>query len=258
MYIDSHCHLDRLDTQAYPNGLADIISEAKAAAVDHMLCVSIALDEFDAMYALTTQYDCISASVGVHPTESVASEPTLEVLTALASRPKVVAVGETGLDFYRPGHDQAGQEARFRTHIQAARAVRKPLIVHTRQAKQRTLDLLREAEAAEVAGVLHCFTEDLEMAEAAIALGFLISFSGIVTFKNAAALREVVKALPLESILIETDAPYLAPVPFRGKSNVPGYVPYVAACIAELKQIDVEAVAAQTSANYWRLFGAAG
>ncbi len=255
MYVDSHCHL------SFPElaGRIDEIRAAMAAAdVQRALCICTTLEEFAAVHALATRYDNLWASAGVHPDSEGVREPTLADLTALAALPRVVAIGETGLDYYRLNGrsvgDMAWQRERFRVHIRAARASGLPLVVHTRSAAEDTLAILREEGGEQAGGVFHCFTETLDVARAALDLGFLISFSGILTFRNAAELREVARYVPLERCLIETDSPYLAPMPHRGKTNDPSYVPFVAAQIAQLKEIDVAAVAEATTANFERLF----
>ncbi len=219
-----------------------------------MLCVSIDLGHYPAMRQLVDPYPQVDVSVGVHPNEEERLEPTVEQLVELASDPRNVAIGETGLDYFRSQGDLSWQQGRFRTHIAAARACGKPLIVHTREAREDTIRILTEERADEVGGVLHCFTEDWEMARQGLDLGFYISFSGILTFKAAADLREVARRVPLDRLLIETDSPYLAPVPHRGKPNEPSYVSHVAACIAEIRAIDPDEVARLTGENYQRLF----
>jgi TatD DNase family protein len=216
--------------------------------------VSVTLQEFPQVRALADRYPNLSASVGVHPDYADVPVVTEKELVALADHPKVVAIGETGLDHYRIKGGAEWQRERFRTHIRAARRCGKPLIIHMRDAAEETLNIMREEKASEVGGVMHCFTESWEVAQAAIELGFWISFSGIVTFKNAAALREVARRVPLERMLIETDSPFLAPVPYRGKTNEPGLVKYVAEEIARLRQVSLAEVAATTSANYFKLF----
>ena len=251
MLVDSHCHLD------FPD-LAGRVDEALALmrenGVTHALCVSVTLQEFPQVRALAERYPNLYASVGVHPDYADVPLVTEKELVTLADHPKVVAIGETGLDHYRIKGGAEWQRERFRTHIRAARSSGKPLIIHMRDAAEDTLRIMREERASEVRGVMHCYTGTWETAQAAMDLGFCISFSGIVTFKNAAALREVVKQVPLERMLIETDSPFLAPVPYRGKTNEPGLVKYVAEEIARLRQVPLDEVAAATSANYFRLF----
>jgi TatD DNase family protein len=259
MYVDSHCHLTF-------DGLADRIDEVRAAMrdaqVDRALVICTTLEEFEGVHALATAHDNFWCSAGVHPDNEGVREPSVEDLLALAARPKVVAIGETGLDYYRLNGrsvaDMQWQRERFATHIAAARACDKPLVIHTRSASDDTIDLLR-AEGMRGAGpaargVFHCFTETAEVARAALDLGFHVSFSGIVTFRNAEALRDVARWVPLERLLIETDSPYLAPVPFRGKTNQPAYVAQVGEAIAALRGLSKEALAQATSRNFERLF----
>ncbi len=255
MLVDSHCHLDMLCQQ--PGDLPAVLDEAQANAIQHMLCVSVSLERFASMMELIAPYGQISASVGVHPDNREVEDPGVDRLCELADRSAIVAIGETGLDYYRAQGDLEWQRQRFRRHIRAARAVNKPLIVHTRAAREDTLKIMAEENAAEAGGVLHCFTEDWEMAEAAMEMNFYISFSGIVTFKNAVELQEVARRLPLERMLVETDSPYLAPVPKRGKTNQPAYVRYVAEFIAELRAETFASVAETTTANFYRLFAGA-
>lgn len=252
MLVDSHCHLDFPELAA---NLTDVLANMARNEVVAALCISVRLENYERLRALVAPHANLYASVGVHPDEADAQEPTLERLLALADDPKVVAIGETGLDYFRLTGDLGWQRERFRTHIRAARASGKPLIVHTRAAANDTMDILRDEGAAQVGGVMHCFTESREIAEAAMALNFHISFSGIVTFKNAADLREVARNVPLERLLIETDSPYLAPVPHRGKRNEPAFVRHVAECLAELRGESFDTIAAATTANFHRLFG---
>ena len=253
MYVDSHCHLTF-------EGLSDRIDEVRAAMaeadVDRALVICTTLEEFDRVHALATAYDNFWCSAGVHPDNEGVREPSLDDLLALAALPRVVAIGETGLDYYRLNgrsiDDMHWQRERYRTHIRAARASANPLVIHTRSASADTLAILREEGAA--SGVFHCFTETAEVARAALDLGFYISFSGIVTFRNAEDLRQVARFVPLDRLLIETDSPYLAPVPFRGKTNQPAYVAHVGAAVATLRGITPEALASATSANFELLF----
>jgi TatD DNase family protein len=254
MLIDSHCHLDQLDLTAYQGSLDAALKHAREFDVHHFLCVCIDMNNIQATLDIARARADVSASVGVHPSEQHSHDPSLAELIQLASEDKVVAIGETGLDYYRVQGDVEWQQERFRRHIRAAREVGKPLIVHTREARADTIRILKEENAHEVGGVLHCFTETLEMAQQAMEIGFYISFSGIITFKNAVELQEVVKKVPLERMLIETDAPYLAPVPYRGKPNEPAYVKYVAEKIAELTGQTYTAIAKATSDNFSRLF----
>jgi TatD DNase family protein len=248
-----------VDLAPYEGDFGRLMAATAQAGVSHLLCVSIDLPRYRAMRALVDPYPNVAVSVGVHPNEGsralAGSEPTVEGLIALADDPRNVAIGETGLDYFRSEGDVQWQRARFRTHIAAARACAKPLIIHTREARDDTIRILREEGADAVGGVLHCFTEDWETARQGLDLGFYISFSGVVTFKTAVALREVARQVPLERLLIETDSPYLAPVPYRGKPNEPRYVSLVAAGIAALRAMPVEELAQATSDNYFRLFG---
>ncbi|MDP2030045.1 MAG: TatD family hydrolase [Thiobacillus sp.] len=254
MYIDSHCHINFPD---FSDKLPELFGLMQANQVSHALCISVELEKFPEIRRLAETYPNVYASVGVHPDHEECTEPTVDELVALADHPKVVAIGETGLDYFRLTGDLEWQRERFRTHIRAARMTHKPLVIHTRAAADDTLRIMREERAGEAGGVMHCFTESLAVAEAAIELGFYISFSGIVTFKNATALREVAAAIPLERMLIETDSPYLAPVPHRGQTNQPGFVKHVAEEIARVRGITPEAVGAATSENFFRLFAAA-
>jgi len=254
MYIDSHCHINFPDLSGKLPEIFDLMRQNR---VSHALCISVELERFPDILALAESHPNVYASVGVHPDHEDCTEPTVEQLVALADHPRVVAIGETGLDYFRLTGDLEWQRERFRTHIRAARACRKPLVIHTRSAADDTLRIMREEQAGEASGVMHCFTESLAVAEAAMEMGFYISFSGIVTFKNAVALREVVAAVPLERMLIETDSPYLAPVPHRGRTNQPGYVMHVAEEISRIKGIPAEEVGEITSQNFFRLFTSA-
>ena len=255
MFVDSHCHLN---FPQYTEQLDQVRAEMAAAQVDRALCISTTLEEFPQVHELAMRFDNFWATVGVHPDNEGVQEPTLEDLLTRAALPRVVGIGETGLDYYRlEGRDvadMAWQRERFRVHIEAARQTRLPLVIHTRQASDDTLAILREAGQGEVTGVFHCFTETEAVARAALDMGFMISFSGILTFKNAADLREVARFVPLDRCLIETDSPYLAPAPYRGKTNTPAYVPYVARQLAEVKGLSVEEVGHATSANFAQLF----
>lgn len=251
MLVDSHCHLDFPDLAGK---LDDVFALMRTNNVTHALSVSVTLEDFPKIRAIAEANPHIFASVGVHPDYAEAPVVTVEQLTHLADHPKVVAIGETGLDYFRLKGDLEWQRERFRTHIRAARETGKPLIIHTRSAADDTLRLMREENAAEVGGVMHCFTENWDVAQAALELNFYISFSGIVTFKNARELKEVAQRVPLNRMLVETDSPYLAPVPHRGKTNQPGFVMHVAEEIARLRGIEVDAVAAATSQNFGRLF----
>ena len=252
MFIDSHCHLDFSELEA---DRANVLALMRSNAVTHALTISTTLNTFPAVLALAEANDNIWCSAGVHPDEQVDDhEASLEELLAMANHPKVVAIGETGLDYYRLAEPLDWQRDRFRVHIRAAKQAGKPLVIHTRSSHADTLRIMREESADDVGGVMHCFTEVQDVADAALAMNFYISFSGIVTFKNAKDLKEVAKNIPLDRMLIETDSPYLAPAPFRGKMNQPGYVKHVAEHIAELRGISMEEVAAATTANFFRLF----
>jgi len=255
MLVDSHCHLDRLNLDAHDGSLDAALDAARARGVSHFLCIGVSRDNAAAVKALAQQYADVDCSVGVHPLDIEDGEGslTLDWLLAEVNHPKVVAIGETGLDYHHAVDNAAMQQQAFRLHLQAACISGLPVVVHTRAARQDTLDLLREA-ALPQAGVMHCFTEDWQMAKAALDMGFYISLSGIVTFRNAGALREVAQKVPLERLLIETDAPYLAPVPYRGKPNLPQYVREVAEFIAELRGITWQELASQTTANFQQLF----
>ena len=255
MYIDSHCHINFPELSAR---MPEILAKMAENKVTHALCVSVDLPDFPQVLALAEAHPHIYASVGVHPDYVDTPEPSVEQLVSLADNPRIIAIGETGLDYFRLEGDLEWQRERFRTHIKASKITRKPLIIHTRAASADTLRIMREEGAGTdqggVAGVMHCFTESLEVAEAALAMGFYISFSGIVTFKSAKDLQAVARAVPLERILIETDSPYLAPVPHRGKMNEPGFVKHVAEFIADLKEVPLSQVAQQTSDNFFKLF----
>ena len=255
MFVDSHCHLSF--PELYEK-LPEIREAMAAAGVDRALCICTTLDEFERVHALADRHDNFWCSVGVHPDDAESREPTVEGLIELSRRRRVVAIGETGLDYYRLGGrslaDMEWQRERFRVHIRAARAAALPLVIHTRSASADTLRVIDEEQGDRAGGVFHCFTETAEVARAALDRGYHISFSGILTFKTANELREVAAFVPLDRCLIETDSPYLAPVPFRGKLNTPAYVPYVASQLAAVKGIPVEEVAAATSTNFERLF----
>lgn len=257
MLVDSHCHLDRVDLSSYGDDFSAMMDATREAGVAHLLCVSIDLESYPDMLKLVEDYPEVSVSVGVHPNDYDRREPKVEELVRLAKHPKNVAIGETGLDYFRTEGDLTWQRERFRTHIRAAREAAKPLIIHTREARDDTIDILREERASEVGGVMHCFTETWEMAQAALNLNFYISFSGIVTFKNADELRQVAIRVPDDRILIETDSPYLAPVPYRGKPNEPRYVEKVAETVADLRGVSTAQLIRQSSENFFRLFRAA-
>ncbi len=256
MFVDSHCHLSFPELHAR---LPQILLDMRAADVHQALAICTTLEEFDTVHALATGHDMLWCSVGVHPDNEGVQEPSVADLVQRAALPRVVAIGETGLDYYRLNGrsvaDMAWQRERFAVHIRAARATGLPLVVHTRNASADTLAMLKDEGQGAVRGVFHCFTETAAVAEAALALGFHISFSGILSFRNAADLREVARQVPLDRCLIETDSPYLAPVPHRGKTNSPAWVPHVAACMAQAKQLDLHTVAQATTVNFQRLFG---
>ena len=253
MLVDSHCHLDGLNYETIHADVADVVTKAKERGVSHLLSVSVTLPRFQTMLELVKDFDNIHVSCGVHPLNLEICYDKAELL-ALASHEKVVAIGETGLDyFYSPDNKQQQMDS-FRNHIQVAVALNKPLIVHSRGAVADTIRILQEEGADKVGGVIHCFTESQEMAEAVLTMGFYISISGIVTFKSARDLQDVVKAIPAERLLVETDSPYLAPVPYRGKENQPAYVRVVAEFVAELREVSFAELATTTSENYFRLF----
>ncbi|WP_028311333.1 TatD family hydrolase [Derxia gummosa] len=260
MFVDSHCHLDFPELAA---DLPSVLARMAEARVSHAMCISVKLETVERVLAIAAQAPNLYATVGVHPDDPSVQEPDEATLIALAAREKVVAIGETGLDYHWHSNAEPGaldwQRERFRVHIRAARAVNKPLVIHTRKSAEDTLRILEEERAAPAdggpGGIFHCFTENRAIAERALDLGFHISFSGIVTFKTAAELREVVAWMPLDRMLIETDSPYLAPVPYRGKTNEPSYVPHVAAEIARVRQMPIEEIARITSDNFFRLIG---
>ena len=250
-FVDSHCHINFPELA---ENMTDVLAKMQQNEVVSALCVSVNLADFPQVLALTEQHPNIYASVGVHPDYEGVEEPDVARLVELAQHPKVIAIGETGLDYYRLKGDLEWQRVRFRNHIRAACESHKPLIIHTREAAADTLRIMAEEKAAEAGGVMHCFTETWEVAEAALAMGFYISFSGIVTFKNAKQIKEVAQRTPMDRILIETDAPYLAPVPFRGKLNQPAYVKHVAEEIATLRGVSLDEVGRLTTENFERLF----
>lgn len=263
MFVDSHCHLTFPELSSQLPAIREAMAQA---GVDRALCICTTLEEFDDVHALAMRHDNFWATVGVHPDNEGVTEPTVAGLVERAGRPRVVAIGETGLDYYQMEERKGGravtdlewQRERFRTHIRAARQCAKPLVIHTRASSADTVAILKEegedGSPGAAGGVFHCFTETAEVARAALDLGFYISFSGILTFKSAAELREVATFVPLDRLLIETDSPYLAPVPYRGKTNNPSYVPYVAAQLAQLRSLPVEEIAQRTSANFEQLF----
>ncbi|MCI0559924.1 MAG: TatD family hydrolase [Nitrososphaera sp.] len=251
MLVDSHCHLPLCTRAEAP---AQLIENATKLDVVHMLCVSVDLESLGQILDLARSYPSVSATVGVHPNSEVAVEPTPDQLTDLANDSSVVAIGETGLDYFRGIGDLEWQRERFRVHIAAARKASKPLVVHSREANADVISILQQENAHEVSGVMHCFIDDYHTARRALDLGFYISFSGIVTFKNAQAVQDVAKKIPLDRLLVETDSPYLAPVPYRGKENQPAYVRYIAECLADLKGISLSRLAEATTKNFFELF----
>lgn len=254
MLVDSHCHLDFPELS---ERIEAILANMKQSGVGHALCAGVSLERFPALLELVASWPQLYAAVGVHPDGEDSKEPSVEALAELATRPKVIAIGETGLDYYRLKGDLEWQRQRFRNHIRAAIRAGKPLIVHTRSAAEDTLRILKEENGDTAGGVMHCFTETWDIARAALDLGFFISFSGIVTFKNALELKDVARRVPADRMLVETDSPYLAPQPYRGKINEPAYVVHVAAELARLRTCSVEEIAELTTANFFRLFPAA-
>ena len=254
MLIDSHCHLDRIDLKPYEDDFSCFMTAAKANQLEHLLCIAIDLESYPAMLDLVLNFPEISLTVGVHPNVKECKDPSVDELVALGKLDKIVGIGETGLDYFRSEGDLSWQHQRFRNHIRAAKILKKPLIIHTREAKVDTLKILKDEGAEEIGGIIHCFTEDWEFAQKALDLNFYISFSGIITFNNATTIRDVVKKIPSDKFLIETDSPYLAPVPFRGRPNYPIYVRYVAEQVAELRGITVNKVADITTNNFYNLF----
>lgn len=254
MLVDSHCHLDRLDLAPFGGSIEGALAAAREQDIGHFLCVSINLEDYPAMLAIAESHDQVTASVGLHPNEQGGHDPGISELVELARHPKVVAIGETGLDYFRSEGDLGWQRDRFRRHIAAAKQSGKPLIIHSRDAKEDTLAILAEEGASEAGGVMHCFTGDWDMAQRAMDMNFYISFSGIVTFKSAQELQEIAQKMPAERMLVETDSPYLAPVPHRGKPNHTAYVRHVAEFIATLRDESYETVAAVTTQNFKTLF----
>jgi TatD DNase family protein len=254
MLTDSHCHLDRIDLSPYQNDFSCFMQEVNANQLEHMLCIAIDLESYPAMSELVSGYESISWTVGVHPNVTDGKDPELGELIELGGNHRVVGIGETGLDYFRSEGDLTWQKNRFRTHIRAAKTLKKPLVIHSRAAKEDTLRILEEEGAGETGGVIHCFTEDWDMAKRALDLNFYISFSGIVTFNSAKEIKEVARKIPANRYLIETDSPYLAPVPFRGKPNYPTYVRYVAEQIAQLRNTRINEIAEQSTQNYYTLF----
>ncbi|OGV34940.1 MAG: deoxyribonuclease [Legionellales bacterium RIFCSPHIGHO2_12_FULL_35_11] len=256
MLVDSHCHLNMLNLDEFDNNLANVLAKAKENGVTYMLCVCVELSDLPALHEIANKYENIAISVGVHPNTELEVEPSAEYLIELGSSKKCIAIGETGLDYYRSEGEQIiqKQHQRFINHIQASIELKKPLIIHTRQAAEDTLKIMKKENAYEIGGVMHCFAEDWDIAKRALDLNFYISFSGIVSFKNATNLHEVAKMVPLDRMLIETDSPYLAPVPFRGKQNHPALVKHVASAIAELRGIEFSEVALKTTENFYKCF----
>ncbi|MCS6765376.1 MAG: TatD family hydrolase [Candidatus Protistobacter heckmanni] len=255
MFVDSHCHLDFPD---YQGQLAAVLERMAANQVTHAMCISVNLPDFPGVLALAEAHGNLFATVGVHPDNEDTPEPGEDQLVELARHPKILALGETGLDYYRLGErsvaDMEWQRERFRVHIRAAKRVGKPLVIHTRSSAEDTLAIMREEGAGEAGGVMHCFTETWEVAKAAMDLGFHISMSGIVTFKNARELQETAKKIPMDRLLIETDSPYLAPVPYRGKTNEPSYVRHVVECVADLRGVPLARLGEETTDNFFQLF----
>ncbi len=257
MFVDSHCHLDRLDPRTHDGDVAAALDAARARDVRQFLAIAVTLEEVEGIAAIAREHDDVVISAGVHPLHEVPEEPSVEAIKECAERFEAVAIGETGLDYHYDGVSREVQHERFRRHLIAATELELPVIIHTRAAREDSLALIREHVDPRVGGVLHCFTEDLDMAREAVAHGFMVSLSGIVTFRNAESVRELARKVPLDRLLIETDSPYLAPVPHRGKPNEPAWVVEVAECIAKERGISVEEVAMQTTANFYRLFKAA-
>ncbi|MCW8955262.1 MAG: TatD family hydrolase [Gammaproteobacteria bacterium] len=258
MFIDSHCHLDCIDLKDFDQDFHQLMGTIKQYQVERMLCVSINLDKYPHMRALAEAYAEVDFSVGVHPSDARDNPAVEQQLSELAKDQRVVALGETGLDYFYAKDSKQQQQDSFRLHMRVAQELKKPVIVHTRDAQQDTLDILTQEKVSETGGVLHCFTESWEMAKKALDMGMYISFSGIVTFRNAEALRDVARQVPDDRLLIETDAPYLAPVPHRGKQNHPGWVKHVAECLADVRKTSVDLVAERSKANYHRLFSHSG
>jgi TatD DNase family protein len=254
MLVDSHCHLDRLDLSPFDGSLDAVLAAAEAQDIGHFLCVSINLEDYPAMLKIAEAHEQVSASVGLHPNEQGGHDPDTDELVGLAEHPGIIAIGETGLDYFRSEGDLDWQRDRFRRHIAAAKLSGKPLIIHSRDARDDTLKILEEEQADEVGGVMHCFTGDWAMAQRAMEMNFYISFSGIVTFKNARELQDIAVRMPSDRYLVETDSPYLAPVPHRGKPNQPAFVRHVAEFIADLRGESYEQVAATTTENFRTLF----
>lgn len=251
MFIDSHCHIDCIDLKDHENSMDTLMQQAADDGVEQMLCVCIDLHEFDTMYDAVKNYKQVSVSAGMHPTHAVGESLSVDEILKYVQRDEVVAVGETGLDFFYQKDKPDWQKNRFRYHIAAAKEVNKPIIVHTRDAAEDTIKIIKDEAAKDCGGVIHCFTEDWDFAKKSLDENFYISFSGIATFKTAEQIREVVRKVPADRFLIETDSPYLAPVPKRGKQNYPGYVKYVAECVAKERGISIEEVAELSKQNYF-------
>ena len=254
MLVDSHCHLDRLDLGPFGGRMEGVLDAAREQGIGHFLCVSINMEDYPAMFRIAEAHEQISASVGLHPNEQGGHDPGVDELVEHAQHPKIIAIGETGLDYFRSEGDLDWQRDRFRRHIAAAKLSGKPLIIHSRDAREDTLEILEAEGASEVGGVMHCFTGDWDMAQRAMDLNFYVSFSGIVTFKSAQVLQEVATKMPADRMLVETDCPYLAPVPHRGKPNQPAFVRHVAEFVAGLRGETYEQVAANTTENFKNLF----
>lgn len=255
MLVDSHCHLDYLASDEDENKLKNILQAAWDNEIEYILIPCVTLERFSAILKIAQDYpDRMSCSVGLHPSEKTEYEPSIDDIMKLAIHPKVIAIGETGLDYHYDDVSQQTQQDRLRTHIRVAKIVQKPLIIHTREANDDLIAILKEEGASDVGGIMHCFTENWEMAMRVLDLGFYIGFSGIVTFKNAEQLREVARKVPIDRILVETDAPYLAPEPKRGKTNEPAFVKYVAEFMADLRKMRFDEFAKQTTENFYRLF----
>jgi TatD DNase family protein len=257
LLVDSHCHIDLIDYAKLGGSPQQAVANAVEHGVGHMLCVSVNLEQYPAMRITVADMPNVFISVGVHPNEHEGKDPSVDELLELADDERVVAIGETGLDYFRSEGDLEWQRERFRRHIAAAKQCNKPLIIHSREAKEDTIRILREEHAGQVGGVMHCFAEDWEIAKQAMELGFYISFSGIVTFRSASVLQDVARRVPLDRMLVETDSPWLAPIPYRGKTNQPAYVKYVADYIAELRGESIETITRATTDNFFRLFSSA-
>lgn len=254
LLVDSHCHLDMLDLAFWDGKMEGALNDAREQGVGYMLCVCIDIENFPNVLGVAQQHQHVFASVGVHPNVTEGKEPSVEELILMASNDNIIAIGETGLDYYRSEGDLEWQRARFRRHIEAAKKTKKPLIIHSRESTPDILKIMKEEGADDVGGVMHCFVDDWDTAKQAMDLNFNISLSGIVTFKNAHSVKEVAKKMPEDRLMVETDSPYLAPVPHRGKMNQPAYVRYVAEHVAELRNISYEQIAESTTRNFFSLF----